>query len=48
MINSFAEAVRVTHTVYAWNNTPTIVGLLFGLAGAFFVSIYYLRRRNKK
>ena len=45
----FADAVEVTTTnVYAWNNTPMIVGLLFALAGAFFVSIYYLRRRKNK
>ena len=25
---------------------PTLVGLIFGLAGTFFVSIYYLRRRR--
>lgn len=46
----FADAVEVTttKTVYAYDNTAMIVGLLFALAGAFFVSIYYLRRRKNK
>jgi hypothetical protein len=44
----FADAVEITtNTVYVWNNIPMIVGLLFALAGAFFVSIYYLRRRKR-
>ncbi len=36
-----------TTTVYFWNNIPIDIALLFALAGAFFVSIYFLRRRNK-
>ena len=28
-------------------NPPMIVALIFALAGAFFVSIYFLRRRKK-
>ena len=48
MPNLFADAWEITTiTVYAWNNAPMIVGLLFALAGAFFVSIYFLRRRKK-
>jgi len=45
----FNQAVEVTstQTVYEWNNIPMIVGLIFALAGSFFVAIYFLRRRKK-
>jgi hypothetical protein len=33
--------------IYSWVNTPLAVALLFGLAGAFFISIYVLRRSRK-
>jgi hypothetical protein len=47
MFNDAVEVTSTQTTVYAWNNIPMIVALLFALAGAFFVSIYFLRRRKK-
>jgi len=41
-----AEIITIS-TVYTWVNNPIIVALIFALAGAFFVSIYFLRRRRK-
>jgi len=37
-------------TVSGWAysvNTPIAVALVFGLAGAFFIAIYFLRRTKK-
>jgi len=48
MPNLFAETVQITTvTVRTINNVPIVVALLFGLAGSFFVSIYYMRRKRK-
>ena len=49
MIQIFAQAAAVitTGTIYNWVDTPMAVALLFGLAGSFFVVIYFLRRRRK-
>jgi hypothetical protein len=33
--------------VFTWINSPMIVALVFALAGAVFISIYFLRRRRK-
>jgi len=38
---------ETTGIVYTWVNTPIAVALIFGLAGAFFISIYFLRRTKK-
>jgi hypothetical protein len=35
-------------TFYSWVDTPMAVALIFALAGAFFISIYFLRRRRTK
>jgi hypothetical protein len=37
-----------TGTLYSWVDTPMAVALIFALAGAFFISIYFLRRRRSK
>jgi hypothetical protein len=44
------STVQVTTTglVYSWVDTPMAVALLFAFAGAVFISIYYLRRRQQK
>jgi hypothetical protein len=39
--------IVTTSTIYTWIDSPMIVALIFALAGAFFVSIYFLRRRRK-
>ena len=36
-----------TGLIYQWVDTPMAVALIFGLAGAFFISIYFLRRRKQ-
>ena len=36
-----------TSTLYTWIDSPMVVALIFALAGAFFISIYFLRRRRK-
>ncbi len=41
------DEVVTTSTVYAWVDNPIIVALIFALAGAIFISIYFLRRRKK-
>jgi hypothetical protein len=33
--------------IYQWVDTPVVVALIFALAGAFFISIYFLRRSKK-
>ena len=33
--------------VYTWIDSPMIVALVFALAGACFIGIYFLRRRKK-
>jgi hypothetical protein len=43
-----AQEVVTTGTLYTWVDNPMIVALIFALAGAFFVSIYFLRRRKDK
>ena len=40
--------IVTTSTVYTWVNNPMIVALIFALAGAIFISIYFLRRRGAK
>ena len=40
------QIITTTSTVYTWVDNPIIVALVFALAGAIFVSIYYLRRRR--
>jgi len=48
MPNLFAETVQITTvTVRTINNVPIVVALLFALAGSFFVSIYYMRRKRQ-
>ncbi len=42
------EVVTTIGTIYSWVDTPTTVALLFGLAGAFFIGIYILRRIRAK
>ena len=37
-----------TETFYQWVNVPIAVALLFGLAGAFFLGIYFIRRIRAK
>jgi len=38
---------ETTGFIHTWVNTPLAVALIFGLAGAFFISIYFLRRIKK-
>jgi hypothetical protein len=39
------EQVTTTiQTIYQWADTPTTVGMIFGLAGAVFIGIYIIRR----
>jgi hypothetical protein len=38
---------ETTGFIQTWVNTPIAVALIFGLAGAFFISIYFLRRSKK-
>jgi predicted permease len=40
--------VLTTETLYQWINVPLAIALLFGLAGAFFLGIYILRRIRGK
>jgi hypothetical protein len=40
--------VLTTETFYQWINLPIAIALLFGLAGAFFLGIYILRRIRGK
>jgi len=37
-----------TGIVHQWIDAPMAVALIFALAGAFFISIYFLRRRKPK
>ncbi len=37
-----------TGIVQQWVDTPMAVALIFGLAGAFFIGIYFLRRLKRK
>jgi len=30
--------------IYQWADTPTTIALVFGLAGAIFLGIYFIRR----
>jgi hypothetical protein len=40
-----SEHVTTTiQTIYQWADTPTTVGMIFGLAGAVFIGIYIIRR----
>jgi hypothetical protein len=39
---------ETTSIFYYLINTPMIVALLFALAGAFFIGIYFLRRTRAK
>ena len=50
MENQPAHTVRVVTTgiAYQWINTPLAIGLLFGLAGAFFLAIYFIHRIRRK
>ncbi len=43
-----AAQILTTETIYQWNNVPIAIALLFGLAGAFFLGIYILRRIRGK
>ena len=46
-MNNITVPAGDTVTVYTWINSPMIVALVFALAGACFVCIYFLRRRRK-
>ncbi|MCE0482786.1 MAG: hypothetical protein LV479_00945 [Methylacidiphilales bacterium] len=39
--------ISTTGLIYSWVDTPMAVALIFALAGAFFVGIYFLRRSRK-
>jgi len=38
------QVVTTMGTFYQWVDTPTTVALIFGLAGAIFLGIYFIRR----
>jgi hypothetical protein len=38
------QVVSTTGTLYQWVDTPMSVALVFGLAGAVFLGIYFIRR----
>jgi LPXTG-motif cell wall-anchored protein len=40
------QHIEIT-TLVSWINTPMVVALFFGLAGAVFIGILVLRRRRK-
>jgi predicted permease len=44
----FEQVVTTVEKIYQWADTPTTVALVFGLAGAFFLGIYILRRIRRK
>jgi Flp pilus assembly protein TadB len=46
-MNVISASPGETVIVYTWIDSPMIVALVFALAGACFVSIYFLRRRRK-
>jgi len=42
------QVVSTTGAIYQWVDTPMSVALVFGLAGAVFLGIYFIRRiRNR-
>jgi len=46
-MNDIPASAGDTVIVYTWIDSPMIVALVFALAGACFVCIYFLRRRRK-
>jgi O-antigen/teichoic acid export membrane protein len=42
------QVVTTVGTFYQWADTPTTVALVFGLAGAVFLGIYFIRRIRSK
>jgi len=47
----FAQTQEVVTTTtgvfYQWIDQPLAVAMIFGVAGAFFIGIYLLRRKRK-
>jgi len=42
------KVVTTMGAIYQWADTPTTIALVFGLAGAIFLGIYFIRRVRSK